>query len=888
MSDPKSAIALISSSADPKTFGTGFVVHQDEACSYLVTCAHVLRDIEKQNGAQIIAGGLAARVVARGEPDEVDLAIVAVPRWWDRSPLILATGTTGTAVCVWGHCSREEKSALLREEQRGQLAKAAQLTGRRSGEAVAAWYLSFGGGDRLEPGYSGGPVLCGDRVVAVAAIKLGEDRAIAIGIEALAAIWPEMPPGLLPEPLSAGNSQPQPPRLAIGVGDWPPIPSIWEGRAAIQTELAAKLAPSDPTRIITIIAPGGMGKSSLALKLLESVGLDLETATIAPSCPFASIGWFKADGEGFDRLFDRCVEWLGNESQTEVIAALEEQTDQLARWFAALVDQPRLFVLDNWESALYPANSPKPGRSRSVLVGQLLHGLANRHHRAKIILTTQQLPADLGSDAYEGIDPDPEFVHVCRLPGLTEQDGARVLQRRQLRDAAEDLQWIARAVGGNPLCLRQLASLAKNKPGYLRKNPRLVSQNLNKIVTVQFDRLSPAAQDLLLRMGLLRRGADLQGLTFLRLWSDEWEQDSGIQQAMQEQLERSQRFQMPETALETTAELLRLLQNNDLIDERYDAQSCEIFYSLHPAIAAVIRNRPIENCPILFSRVLDFYESGLADRSAKNPTELQLYGQVATFAFQLGDQQECEALGITLMRCMVQLMNAETLKQQILQADAITENQQQATALLGIGQMHYQLGNWNEADQLFQEALALAEVQGDKATIAAAWGQLGDIERNRGNWEAAERLYRQKLETCEELGDRQGMSQVIGTLGDIERNRGNWDAAECLYRQSLELRTELGDRAGMATSIGCLGENELGRGNLEAAEPLLRDALTRMENLGVIDKIAEANFDLALLEKKRGNLSAAEQHFHQAREIYQQLGAAKDLEHIETEWHQEP
>jgi len=196
---PNSAIVPIVSNTDQKTFGTGFVMHQDREFSYLVTCAHVVCDIERKNeAAEILAGGVVAQVKGRGEPEEIDLAVLAVPRWQDRSPLTLARGAESEmSICVWGHCSREDKSALVREQQQGKLAKAAKLVGRRSGEAVTAWYLQFEGSDRPEPGYSGGPVLCGDRVVAVAAIRMADNRVIAIGIEALARVWPEMPPNLI-------------------------------------------------------------------------------------------------------------------------------------------------------------------------------------------------------------------------------------------------------------------------------------------------------------------------------------------------------------------------------------------------------------------------------------------------------------------------------------------------------------------------------------------------------------------------------------------------------------------------------------------------------------------------------------------------------------------
>lgn len=41
------AIVLITSS-DPEVggFGTGFIVYQDQQTSYVVTCAHVVRDVD--------------------------------------------------------------------------------------------------------------------------------------------------------------------------------------------------------------------------------------------------------------------------------------------------------------------------------------------------------------------------------------------------------------------------------------------------------------------------------------------------------------------------------------------------------------------------------------------------------------------------------------------------------------------------------------------------------------------------------------------------------------------------------------------------------------------------------------------------------------------------
>jgi len=213
-----------------------------------------------------------------------------------------------------------------------------------------------------------------------------------------------------------------------------------------------------------------------------------------------------------------------------------------------------------------------------------------------------------------------------------------------------------------------------------------------------------------------------------------------------------------------------------------------------------------------------------------------------------------------------------------------------------LGDIERNRGNWDEAERLYRQSLALRTELGDRSGMATSWGVLGNIERNRGNWDEAERLYRQYLEVMTELGDRSGMASSWGVLGDIERNRGNWDEAERLYRQSLALRTELGDRQslalrtelgdreGIAISTGCLGENELGKGNLDVAENYLTEALAQMKELGMTWHIAETNFDLAQLWRKRGNEAIAQQHYQKSHQIYQQLGAIKELERIEQEF----
>ncbi|MEM6501877.1 MAG: trypsin-like peptidase domain-containing protein [Cyanobacteria bacterium P01_C01_bin.89] len=200
--DLRTTITLVSSGFDPLVFGTGFVIYADETRSYLVTCAHVVRDIrdaQKRSDApdDILVNGVNADVVAIGAPNTIDLAVLSVPRLSKLSTLPLSkSAKTGAAVTVDGQYTLEKKSAQIAQRLHGKLGREIVLTSQSSQER--GWWLEFQEGDRIQAGYSGGPVVCDGRVIAVAAIRDGDGgKAIAIAIEAVATIWAEMPKSLL-------------------------------------------------------------------------------------------------------------------------------------------------------------------------------------------------------------------------------------------------------------------------------------------------------------------------------------------------------------------------------------------------------------------------------------------------------------------------------------------------------------------------------------------------------------------------------------------------------------------------------------------------------------------------------------------------------------------
>ncbi|MBD2648640.1 tetratricopeptide repeat protein [Nostoc foliaceum] len=600
----------------------------------------------------------------------------------------------------------------------------------------------------------------------------------------------------------------------------PEVP-VWKGRDELLEELQTKLLQlENPLKVLALIGQGGIGKTSLAVKLLEALGVNCGRSAQTPvekganveECPYECVMYFKAqEGTSFDDVAKfLLIDGLGIQTAEK----LKSADEKIAKIIEGLAQTRTLVVLDNLESILQPANHSQAGRAISEDWGKLLNALVYQQHQSQTLLTSREVPADLADSRYEGAEPDSELVYIERIFGVATVAGVEILRQRQLKDSVPDLRWVSERVEGHVFLLTQLAAIGKGKPGYLRKHSELVTKKAEPILREQLARQSEAARDLLSRMCVLRVGIDIRGLTFLRLYTDDSEQDDRFERAafLEEPAE------LTEEEISETQAILERLVDGSLVQSRYDEQQCEVFYDLHRVIVEFLQGEYKDELPNLLNSIYKFYCSGKNVENPKTLENLRPVLEAQYFAFQLGNYSEAYYLATgSLGECLQRWGHWSLLKDLCEQVLPHIDEYKRCICLQNIGVIHRDLGNWDEAARCFQNALAIAQKQESKSTIAHCNGLLGYIEQCRGNWDAAETLYRQALEVMTELGDRSGMANSWGALGDIEYLRSNRDVAETLYQQALEVMTELGDHSGMANSWGALGDIERNRGNWDPA-----------------------------------------------------------------------
>jgi len=665
---------------------------------------------------------------------------------------------------------------------------------------------------------------------------------------------------------SESKSDPPPPKTTVGLENIAEIP-VWVGRDALIQELKAKLlAPETAPKVLAIIGQGGIGKTSLGVKLLESLGVQLQPPSLTETCVYEKVLYFKVyPGTSFDDV----AEFLLRGLDMETVEPLKTPEEKIRNVLEGLTKQRGVVVLDNLEDILHPGSATNPGKALSGEWGQLLNRFVYGNHRSTIMLTSREFPVDLADPRARTPKPDPKLVDLLTLVGVSDEAGVEILRQRGSADSEPDQQWIAERVKGNTFLLAQLAAIGLESPGYLRQHPELVAEEAEAILQAQLMRQSEAGRDLLRQMCVLRTGIDIPGLTFLRLYTDDKEKDDRFGTAVK--LKKPVKFTKAE--LKETEEIVRHLANSSLVQGRYDKERCEWFYDLHRLIVEYLQTAYQAELPQLMERVYKFYCTGKTVENPKTLEDLRPLLEAQYFAFQLGNYSEASSLLMGEIEKYLEPWGywsfLKDLYEQILPS---VDEETRPYYLSRIGSRYRDWGNWDTAEKYYQDGLKIAQAQNNQSLVANFKRQLGDIARYRGKWDEAEKLYWQCLEIETQLGDRAGMASSWGVLGNIQRYRGKWDEAEKLYRQSLDLSTELNDRAGMATSWGVLGDIARNRGKWDEAEKLFRQSLELRTELGDHAGMAYNWGKLGDIQRKRGHWDEAEKLYQQSLELRTELG----------------
>jgi predicted ATPase/DNA-binding SARP family transcriptional activator len=195
-----------------------------------------------------------------------------------------------------------------------------------------------------------------------------------------------------------------------------------------------------------------------------------------------------------------------------------------------------------------------------------------------------------------------------------------------------------------------------------------------------------------------------------------------------------------------------------------------------------------------------------------------------------------------------------------------------ARLLHGAGVLTHEQGNYARARAWYEESLTLRQTLGDRRGVAASLNSLGVAAMDQRDYRRAQQLYEESLAIKRELGDERGIAGSLNNLGMVMSAQGDYEQAQRLYEESLAAHRRLGERFAVATVLGNLGAVALERGDPARARAHFAESLARFHELGDKDGIAECLEGLAVVAARLGEDEGAG-----ARRAARLCGAAEAL-----------
>ncbi|WP_103667822.1 NB-ARC domain-containing protein [Pseudanabaena sp. BC1403] len=278
------------------------------------------------------------------------------------------------------------------------------------------------------------------------------------------------------------------------LADWGEAPNIqtFYGR----TEELAKLEQCvvrDRCHLLAICGMGGIGKTALAVKLVENV-----------QSQFDCFIWRSLRGaQPTTQLIADLLQFLNSSQQTGCgISDLLE-----------ILRQKRcLVVLDDFEATLQDGELVGVYRQGCEAHAELLQRIGSERHQSSVILIGREQPKEISM--HQGED---QPIRYFKVNGLQRQDAFELLRARGFKGTENGLEALVQQYRGNPSALRIVAGTIQelfngNVSEFLKQTALALGDVLRTLLYQQFERLSKLEKDVLYWLAIKHRPISLSTL----------------------------------------------------------------------------------------------------------------------------------------------------------------------------------------------------------------------------------------------------------------------------------------------------------------------------------------------------------------------------------------
>jgi predicted ATPase/class 3 adenylate cyclase/Tfp pilus assembly protein PilF len=154
------------------------------------------------------------------------------------------------------------------------------------------------------------------------------------------------------------------------------------------------------------------------------------------------------------------------------------------------------------------------------------------------------------------------------------------------------------------------------------------------------------------------------------------------------------------------------------------------------------------------------------------------------------------------------------------------------SASISLAEAAYIQGNIQHAIELLENSLNIRRALGDTRGTASLLNNLGNIALQQGQFSRAAMLLEESLSLFRQEGDRLALASILNNLGEVERYQDNFEQALMLYEESLNLSREVKYTWGIAAALSNLGAGLLRQGKQQRALQSYQEGLRLFYEMG--------------------------------------------------------
>ncbi|MCB8946286.1 MAG: tetratricopeptide repeat protein [Ardenticatenaceae bacterium] len=638
--------------------------------------------------------------------------------------------------------------------------------------------------------------------------------------------------------------------------------TVFIGRERELEDMAAVLALPE-TRLLTVVGPGGMGKTRLTLALVERL--------LADEAFIEDVYFVPLEGVAADESVSVADQISLAIARTMDLSLTTGEHSPSHHLLTVLQPKRLLLVLDNFEHLLAGAEwvalllkeAPEvqvvvTSRERLSLYGErvlTLRGLAlperdvgetavHADALQLFIHAAQRVRHDFQSLPEER----PTLVQLCRflngMPLAIELAASWVDTLSVadiLAELQQDLDMLAtdmRDVAARQRSIRQvfayawqrlsvveqqvLAALSVFRGGFTRVAAQQVALvHTRSAMAVRL--LADLVQKSLLHFDRTRNRYEMHSL-LRQFLGEKLAQDGVVETAV---YQRHSAF-FCEFLQERRAAFISPQQQTVLRETEADIENIRIAWQW-----ALVR-RDVAGLGAAFAGLFHFYdirswfregervfrETAVALDPPQNVTERILLAQLRArqgwFAFHLGQHQHSFNL---LQNSLVELEYERANDESIFNYN-----------YLGAVLRHQ--GKYERANFYVLKALEMAQAIEDRYQASISFNILGQTVSQQGDYALAQYYCREGLHLKREMGDQRGVTYSLAYLGRIAKELGEFEEAEQLFNECVAISGTLGDQRGVALGLQNLGNVMLADGRSTEAIAVYQQGLAIFRKIG--------------------------------------------------------